>query len=281
MAAPIANNPLAKHFRQPAIYLKLPSGGKYYPPETIELGVTGEIPVYPMTVKDELLLRTPDALMNGESMAEMIRSCCPAIKDPYALPLVDLDAVLIAVRLASYGESIDIDSTCTHCGHENAHSIDLRRVLDSIQPNAAYDQSYNIDGLIFRLQPQIFRDINLVGLISFEQRKLISSIESSELTPEEKKAHFNEVFEKLTDLNIKTLVSCIKSITTEDGTEVGSQELIKDFLINTNRTIYDQVKNLVNTAVEQNKLKPMTINCSECTAEYKLEVDFNQTNFFA
>lgn len=281
MAAPIANNPLAKHFRQPAIYLKLPSGGKYYPPETIELGVTGEIPVYPMTVKDELLLRTPDALMNGESMAEMIRSCCPAIKDPYALPLVDLDAVLIAVRLASYGESIDIDSVCTHCGHENAHSIDLRRVLDSIQPNTAYDQPYNIDGLIFRLQPQIFRDINLVGLISFEQRKLISSIESSELTPEEKKAHFNEVFEKLTDLNIKTLVSCIKSITTEDGTEVGSQELIKDFLINTNRTIYDQVKNLVNTAVEQNKLKPMTINCSECTAEYKLEVDFNQTNFFA
>ena len=281
MAAPIANNPLAKHFRQPAIYLKLPSGGKYYPPETVELGVTGEIPVYPMTVKDELLLRTPDALMNGESMAEMIRSCCPAIKDPYALPLVDLDAVLIAVRLASYGESIDIDSNCTHCGHENSHSIDLRRVLDSIQPNAAYDQSYNIDGLIFSLQPQIFRDINLVGLISFEQRKLISSIESSELSPEEKKAHFNEVFEKLTDLNIKTLVSCIKSITTEDGTEVSSQELIKDFLINTTRNIYDQVKSLVNNAVESNKLKPMTINCSECTAEYKLEVDFNQTNFFA
>ena len=54
-----ASNPLFKHFRQPAIYLKLPSEGQVYPDGTIDYPVTKEIPVYPMTVKDELTLSTP------------------------------------------------------------------------------------------------------------------------------------------------------------------------------------------------------------------------------
>ena len=106
------NNPLAKHFRQPAIYLKLPSQGKFYPPDGIELSITGELAVYPMTVKDELTLKTPDALMNGEGMADVIRSCCPGIKDPWTIPSVDLDVIFIAIRLASYGKGMDISATC-------------------------------------------------------------------------------------------------------------------------------------------------------------------------
>lgn len=280
MSTSIANNPLAKHFRQPAIYLKLPSEGKYYPEGSIELGVTGEVPVYPMTVKDELLLRTPDALMNGESMAEMIRSCVPAIKDPYALPLVDLDAILIAVRIASYGAEMEITSECSHCKHENEHNLDLRAILDSINATAAYDQRHNIDNLIFEIQPQRFKDINLIGMITFEQRKLISNIEASDLSAEEKKAMFQEAFAKLTDLNISVLVACIKSITTEDGTVVDSRELIKEFLMNTNRSVYEQIKGLINTIIEEIKLQPLTVNCGECTKDYKVNVDFNQTNFF-
>lgn len=281
MAAPIANNPLAKHFRQPAIYLKLPSKGRYYPEGTLELGVTNEVPIFPMTVRDEILLRTPDALMNGESMAEMVRSCCPAIKDPYSIPLMDLDVILIAIRLASYSEGVDINSNCTHCGAENEHTVDLRAVLDTAHSVANYDEAHNIDGLIFKLKPQIFRDINLVGLITFEQQKLISSIEASDLSPEDKKTHFNEAFAKLTDLNIQTLVSCIESITTDDGTEVTSRDLIKDYLVNATRSVYEQVKVLVNTTISKNKIDPMEVNCSECASLYKIDIDFNQTNFFA
>ena len=55
-------NPLAKHFRQPAIYLQLPSGGKYWPDGSIDLPLNGQIPVYPMTTRDEISIRTPDAL---------------------------------------------------------------------------------------------------------------------------------------------------------------------------------------------------------------------------
>lgn len=280
METSIANNPLAKHFRQPSIYLKLPSEGRFYANNTIDLGASGEIPIYPMTVKDEILLRTPDALMNGESMVQMIKSCAPAIRDPYELPMTDLDAVLIAIRLASYGKELEIKSSCTHCSHENEHNIDLQALLERIPSTTAYDQAHMIDNLIFELQPQKFKDINIVGQMSFEQRKLISSIEASELSETDRKQYFQESFKKLTDLNILTLVNCIKSITTESGDIVTNPELIKEFLVNATRSTYDDIKNTVNKTIESNKLAPMMVNCDDCTKEYAVEIDFNQTNFF-
>ena len=280
MESSIANNPLAKHFRQPSIYLKLPSGGRFYAQGTLEINATGEIPVYPMTVKDELLLKTPDALMNGSSMAEMIRSCCPSIKDPWGIPLVDLDPILIAIRLASYGNSMDMTSKCTHCGEENEHAIDLRVVLDSLKPIANYDKQSFVDGLVFDIQPQTFKEINTAGQIAFEQQKIVSAVTDSELSQEEKKARFQESFDKLTELNIGTLVSCIRSITTEDGTVVREKQLIKDFLVNCERKTYESVRDMVMTIIKANALDPIGVACDSCKKEYKVTLDFNQSNFF-
>jgi thiol-disulfide isomerase/thioredoxin len=280
MESSIANNPLAKHFRQPAIFLKLPSGGRFYPPGALDLNVTGEIPIYPMTVKDELLLKTPDALMNGSSVAEMIGSCCPAIKDPWNMPLVDLDPVLIAIRLASYGADMDMTSNCSHCKEENEHTIDLRKVLDSIKPVTNYDKHTFVDGLIFDLEPQTFREINLASQIGFEQQKLVAVVGNSELSDEDKKALFNESFAKLTEMNVNTLVNCIKSITTEDGTIVTEKELIKDFLVHTDRKSYDSIRELIMGIIKENALEPMSVPCAQCQKEYTVSLDFNQSNFF-
>ena len=47
-------NPLNKYYRQPAIYITLPSKGKYYTAESFRPTETGDIPVLPMTAKDEM-----------------------------------------------------------------------------------------------------------------------------------------------------------------------------------------------------------------------------------
>ena len=57
------NNPLETYFRQPSIYIKLPSGGKHYPMGAIEFNENSELAVYPMTAKDEIKMKTPDALL--------------------------------------------------------------------------------------------------------------------------------------------------------------------------------------------------------------------------
>ena len=280
MESSINNNPLAKHFRQPAIYLKLPSGGRFYPDSTLEMGVSGEVPIYPMTVKDELLLKTPDALMNGSSVAEMIRSCCPSIKDPWIMPLIDLDPILIAIRLASYGEGMDMTSNCTHCNEGNEHTIDLRKVLDNLKPIANYDKQNFLNGMVFDIQPQTFQEINNASIIAFEQQKIVSTVENSDLSLEEKKAQFDASFKKLTDLNINTLVNCIRSITIEDGTKVIQKDLIKDFLEHTDRKSYESIRDMVTDIVKANALEPMPVTCASCEKEYKITLDFNQSNFF-
>ena len=279
MEQSIANNPLASHFRQPAIYLKLPSQGRFYPEDTLELGMTGDIPVYPMTVKDEILLKTPDALMNGSSVAEMIRSCCPSIKDPWAIPIVDLDAILIAIRLASYGEGMDMSSKCTHCDHENEHTIDLRVLLDNMKPVGNFEQQTFLDGLVFEVRPQTYKDLNLTSMISFEQQKIVAVVSNSDLPEEEKRQQFQLSFDKLTDLNINTLVACIKSITA-DGVRVTEEVLIKDFLTHCDRKTYEGIRNLVTKLLELNVLEPAPVNCEECKKEYSIKLEFNQTNFF-
>ena len=57
-------NPLSQYFRQPVIYIKLPSNGKFYPPGTLDMPANNELPVLPMTAIDEITYRTPDALFD-------------------------------------------------------------------------------------------------------------------------------------------------------------------------------------------------------------------------
>jgi hypothetical protein len=139
-------NPLVKHFRRPAIYFKLPSAGNFWEENTLDLPVIGEIPVYPMTTADELTLKTPDALMNGSGIVSVIQSCCPNIKDAWKMPSIDVDAVLIAIRIASYGQSMAISSVCPHCGEEHDYDVDLVNLIGQVKcPN--FNTPVEYDGL--------------------------------------------------------------------------------------------------------------------------------------
>jgi hypothetical protein len=277
MAVP-ANNPLFKHFRQPALYLKLPSLGKFWPEDAIDMPVTGEIPVYPMTVKDEITLKTPDALMNGAGVVEVIQSCCPNIKNAWKLPIVDLDSVLISIRLASYGTGMDISTTCQHCSAENEHSVDLRMVLDRIRiPDF---RPSKIDKLIFNFKPQAFEHNNKISMIQYEQQRLIDAVTNSSLSDEEKKTQFDAIFPVLTDLSVSTIVNNIDSIVLEDGSAVTEEPYIKEFLYNCERSVYTQIKNTIDGIIKQLEIEPIEIACPECNKSYQAELTFNQAHFF-
>jgi len=277
--AKASTNPLSKHFRQPAIYLRLPSEGKFWPKDSLQLPPNDDIPVFPMTVKDEITLKTPDALMNGSGVVSVIESCCPNIKNGWDVPAVDLDAILIAIRLASYGEGMDVTSACTNCKEENEFTVDLRVLLDSIRP-AEYN-SVSVDGLEFMFKPQSFKGLNEVNMISFEQQKLVDAISNSDLTSEEKAGYIKVAFEKLTDMNIMALVNCIDHITLEDGTLVDNRGHIKEFITNCERKVYDKIKELITAEVSKQKLDPMTLECPNCQHQYTTELNFEYSNFFA
>ena len=47
------SNPLKQYFRQPSVYVRLPSQGKFWPKDSLNMPANGELPVLPMTTMDE------------------------------------------------------------------------------------------------------------------------------------------------------------------------------------------------------------------------------------
>ena len=67
------SNPLSAYFRAPKMYLDIPSSAKFYTDDICATPESGEFAIYPMTTKDELMLKNPDALLNGEAVSNLIR----------------------------------------------------------------------------------------------------------------------------------------------------------------------------------------------------------------
>ena len=278
---PQPHNPLTKHFRQPVLYLKLPSNGNYWPEGTIDLPVTGEIPVLAMSTKDEITLKTPDALLNGQGVVNAIQSCCPSIKDAWAMPSIDVDAAIIAIRIASYGNQMDFESTCPHCNSVNDYAIDLGVVLGSIvAPN--YVHKIEIEGLAIKLKPQAYFSVNRSNMIAFEEQQILRAIGTLDDNPEEAKRIFNAQIEKLIDLNVLMLSDSTAFIETEEGI-VSDPKFIEEFYKNCDTKIVKAVRDQLEEYSKVGGLKPVHVNCKneECEKEFDVALTFDFASFFA
>ena len=139
-------NPLNKYFRQPSIYVSLPSGTDY-PPHVVTPSKTGELGVMPMTAKDEIRFKTPDALMNGEAVVDVIQSCVPNIKDAWQVKSYDLDTILIAIRIATYGETMEMNFNVPVINEKLSHTVNLPAILDQIRVQKVDNEFTLKDGL--------------------------------------------------------------------------------------------------------------------------------------
>jgi len=277
----INSNPLFKHFRQPQLYLKLPSQGKWYPPNSLEMPVTGELPVYPMTAKDELILKTPDALLNGQSTVEVIQSCVPAIKDAWKMPSVDVDAVLIAIRQATYGPGMEFVSVCPHCSRKNENTVDLRILSDQIKcPD--FDSTIQVDQLEIFIKPQNYYQFNKANLENYEQQRLLAVVNNDALSEEEKLIQFNTLFKRLLSLTVEQVSKSVAAIKTNDGILVEDETQIFEFFQNCDKIVWNAVKNKLESFGEQSPLKKVELNCEheDCAKGYTTPLIFEQSNFF-
>jgi hypothetical protein len=272
------SNPLANYFRQPKLYIRLPSHGRFYPEGSLDKSEIDEYPVFAMTAKDELMFKTPDALMNGQATVEVIKSCVPAIKDPWAMPSLDLDAILIAIRIATYGEDMEINSSCPECKHFNEFTMNLVQYLDNIaQTN--YDTEVVVPPLHVHIRPYSYKEISRAAIKSLEQQKIFSIVNDENMGDEEKIEKFGESFVKLTQLTVDVVAGCITKIITPEG-EVTDQELISEFVKNSSSDMFNSINERILSMKEQMSLKAQAVECTECKHKWTVEVTMDQTNFF-
>jgi hypothetical protein len=272
-------NPLAAFYRQPKIYVKLPSGGLFYEPGSLDISVAGEYPVFGMTAKDEIMFKTPDALLSGQSTVEVIKSCMPAIVDPWKMPTIDVDFCLISIRIATYGDSMEVGSVCPHCEEDNTFSIVLQGWLDQYY-GYEYQSVINVGPLEIHLRPFTYREMSNTAIKTMEQQRIFSIVNDETMSDEDKISKFSESFEKLTDLTVDVVATCISKIVTPDG-ETSDAVFIKDFIHNCTSDVFDQISKHLSTQKSNLEIKPQQVQCGECNGAYLLPVTMDQSNFFA
>ena len=277
-------NPLQKYFRQPKIYLSLPSNGKYYPAGSLEISETGEYPVFPMTARDEIMIKTPDALLNGEATVSVIKSCIPAIKEPFNMPAMDLDACLIAIRIATYGEKMDLNINVPVTNEEKSFDLDLRIMLDQFT-NVTYDHIVQMGDLSIELKPLTYQEFTNTSKATFDEQRIFNVLNDSNISENDKLSSFTESFRKLTDLTISTLEMSIASITMGEDV-VTDKNHIKEFIANTDKGLFEKVTNHIEAQREKFQIRPLIVDATPEELEagvpvtYEVPVTFDQSNFF-
>lgn len=272
-------NPLQKYFRQPAIYLKLPSGGHFWPAGSIDLGPNGEMAVYPMTARDELTYKIPDALMNGQSTVDVIQSCVPQIKDAWQCPAVDLDAILIAIRIASYGNTMEFLAVCPKCNERNEYTKELSPLLDNLgAPN--FGQPVSVDGLEIYLQPQSYRNMSQANIKVYQEQRILNTVNNSELSDEEKIKKFAELFREMTNMTVLAMANNIRAVKTDQDivTDTG---FILEFLSNCSKSTWQAIEKRLQEMSQQLALPNNHVTCDSCKYEFDTPLVFDQSNFFA
>jgi hypothetical protein len=276
----MSTNPLSKFFRQPAIYIRLPSQGQGWPAGALDLPVNGELPVLPMTAIDEITYRTPDALFNGESVVSVVASCVPNIRDPWAIPTTDLDALLIAIRIASSGHNIDIDTTCPSCETESSFEMDLRNIMDRLSITD-YTKSFTQGDLTFYFRPLNYREITDNSLEQFEYQKTLQALntDTTGLDEKDKVSKLNSMMRNLIAVTVKAMSQSIVEIRTQEAV-VSNRAHIEEFLSQCDRIVFNRVRDHVISLRESSELKPLSVTCPNCSHQYQQTFTLDMANFF-
>jgi hypothetical protein len=279
-------NPLNKYYRQPAIYISLPSKGRYYTSSVYTATQTGEIPVLPMTAKDEMSFKTPDAMINGQATVDVIRSCCPNILDPWQLTNYDLDTVLLGIRIATYGETMDINATVPIVNEQMGHTVNLPSLLETVKNVEIKDSFRTKNGFTVHIKPLTYKDITDTQVKTFEQQKIVATVNSSQLSEEEKTQRYADAYRKLTELNFDMLSTSFTKITIPEGTEVTDREQIKEFLNNADSKLVNEMQDEMIRLRSQAQVRPIQLKATDeqikkgAPVSFTVPLTFDNSNFF-
>jgi hypothetical protein len=279
-------NPLLSFIRQPKIYITLPSQGQFWPADSLELSSSGEYAVYSMTARDELLLKVPDALMNGQAVVDVIQNCVPNIKNAWDCPTIDLDVILVAIRIATYGEMM---TTPIKFGSELEldYQMDLRRVMDQLINQISWNSTVPITNeMTVFVKPLTYKELAGSALQTFETQKILQIVNDEKMTEEEKLRLFKESFAKLTTVTLGTVTQSIYKIDTVSGS-TSNKSHIEEFIDNVDKDVFNKIQDHLDKLREQNSLKPIEVAVTDEMREagftgdtVEVPITFDASTFF-
>lgn len=275
---------LKKYARQPKIYLTLPSGGRFYSSNPLEKSGSGELPIYSMTARDELLIKTPDALLNGEATTSMVKNCCPLIENPWEIPSIDIDAILIAIRIATYGEKMTAGFKVPNVDEELETELDLRKVLDQLQGHT-YDSNLTIGELTFQIVPLNYKQQTELYQQTLETQRIAQVLGNPDMSEDEKIKVFQDGFKKLSATRLNGISQQIVSVKTPEG-DVQNPKEISEFINDLDVETFEAITKHSETQRAPFEVKAQKVSIPKVYIEKgapestEVPIIFDSSNFF-
>ena len=270
-------NPLQKYYRQPKVFISLPSKGLYYESGVFQ-GDYNSVPVFAMSGMDEIIFKTPDALYSGEATSKVVESCVPFIKQAGKIPSIDIDALIVAIRIATYGEVLTLDQTCPSCGSENTYEIQLPRILDYFS-TLKFENNIQInDEISLRIRPLNYTETTHYSIENFKLQKKLAQI--VDLSVEEQQEHIDEIYKDLADLQLDFFLMSIESVQLPD-TSITDKQVISDWLKNSERDVFATIKQKIEGNKDSWQIPKQPVSCGSCQHNYGIDILLDQSSFFA
>lgn len=274
-------DPLINFYRTKEVYVTLPTQGKWYKNKP-KLTKDGEIGIYPMSVRDEIMLKIPDTLYNGEALFEVLQSIAPDIVDPYEVAVPDVEIILLAAKASQHDGKMTMSGRCPHCGTSTDYEIEVKKLLSQVKPIPDDPLLLELEnGLVVEYKPNTLASINAGTIKTTESIKLAQAINDS-TDPDTTKTIFRESLEKTTAAAIIVLADSISSITTPDGIVVSDIKSISNWLANADARTTGLLKEKSTKLNESGVPRTFNLQCSndECTENFDANVEYNPTFFF-
>lgn len=256
-------NPLSAYFRSMELATNLPSRGLFYSDDVVDMEPDGELDVFAMTAKDELLMKNPDALLNGTAVTALIKSCVPAVKKPEALLQTDVDALLVAIYGASNG-NIDISAKCPKCKAQCDGTIPATDILGTMKVlEKVYEFTYD-EGLVFTIQPCSYQTAIDAGITQFRSTQSLKAL--GEIENDEERLHaLSESIANVAELEFRMIVDSVASIKLPDGQIVTDKAFIVEFFENAKKGVVQRIRDNIQDVNSLGINKEMTMMCEACS----------------
>jgi hypothetical protein len=277
------SNPLKQYFRQPAIYLTLPTLRKWYKDNEVTANESGEIPIYGLTAVDDIMLNTPDALLNGQALENVIKNCVPDIKKIKKIMVPDIEAIFLGIKIGTSGGTYDVEKVCPKCQFENTFEVNCEYLIGTMTCIEDNDCKITIDNdLEINVKPYTLEMRQLFIHRQFEEDRLIKSLANKNLSEFEQARILGESIEKISRMTFDLVSRSIESVRLiKQNINVTDHANISEWLVNIPKKQADIVIEKVNNLNEIGVNKKVQVNCQNCAHSWEDTLNFDPSSFFA
>lgn len=303
------NNPLLSELQDvfPPVEIALPTRGIFYPKGVLGDGVDANcIAVHTLGIMDEFKYRDPFLMVSGKAIHHLLHHICgEQILLPEELCEIDVEAILLASRIASYGPKLKLNHTCTRmreklpegetsgptesvpCGHQNVLQLDLHEFIlryGPIENETRFEVKLPKVGQTVYLRPTPYRTTLEVMRNVMGNRQKLENLQSHQdefIMDPELFMQYEDMLRLSADLQIQTLLDCIWAVRTRAGHLVEDPREIMAWIFELPKSDHDVIAKRISELTEDfRKISIINYTCDECHQENEFNLQMNAEILF-